>query len=155
ILPEHLAKENEFRIRFEREARTVAALKHPNIVSVFDFGQVDDRFYMVMEFVDGQELSEYLKSTARLSLAEARPIARDIAAALDYAHAQGLVHRDVKASNVMLQKVTEVGAGRGYRAILMDFGIARLVNDATGLTGTGGLMGTLDYVAPEQIASAR
>jgi protein kinase-like protein len=154
ILPEHLAKEAEFRARFEREARTVAALKHPNIVSVFDFGQLDDKYYMVMEYIDGQELGDYLKSAARLSLNEARPIVHDIAAALDYAHEQGLVHRDVKASNVMLQKVTETGAHRPYRAILMDFGIAKLVNSVTGLTGTG-LMGTLDYVAPEQIMSAR
>jgi protein kinase-like protein len=164
ILPSELAANPEFRARFEREARTVATLKHPNIVSVFDFGETDGRYYMVMEYVDGQELSDYIRSARRLSPREVAAIVTEIASALDYAHGQGLVHRDVKPSNIMLQKVTDVGS-RGtmhrasteihpYRPILMDFGIAKIVGGSTGITQTG-LMGTLEYVSPEQIASAK
>lgn len=155
ILPDQLAQETEFRVRFEREAKTVAALKHPNIVSVFDFGEADGKYYMVMEYIDGQDLGNHLKAVGRLPVDEARLLVQDIAAALDYAHSQGLVHRDVKPSNVMLQKATITGATHATpRAILMDFGIAKIVGGNTGLTGTG-MVGTLDYVAPEQIMSAR
>ncbi len=158
ILPRELASE-EFRARFEREARIVAALRHPNIVSMFDFGLIEDTYFMVMEYIQGQELGDYLKANGRLSLDETRLLLYDIAAALDYAHAEGLVHRDIKPSNIMLERVTDAGgrgelAGRPYRAVLMDFGIAKMAGGITGLTHTG-MMGTLDYAAPEQIMDAR
>src|SRR5262249_12590597 len=110
ILPSELANNPEFRARFAREAQTVAALKHPNIGSVFDFGEVDSRYYMVMEYIDGQELSDYIRSAGRLPPGEVAALVIELASALDYAHGQGLVHRDVKPSNIMLQRVTETGA---------------------------------------------
>ncbi len=155
ILPEGRAISGEFRARFEREARMVAGLRHSNVVNVFDFGSIGDTVYIVMEYIDGQELGEYLAAQGPLTLDAALPFIRDIASALDYAHAEGLVHRDVKPSNVMLQPITTtVGDMAPYRAILMDFGIAKILDANTGLTQTG-TMGTLDYMAPEQIMEAK
>ncbi len=147
ILSTSLAAEADFRQRFEREAQAVAALRHPNIVQVFDFGDVEGTYYMVMEFIDGTDLAHHMRETGPMPLAQVRPILRDIANALDYAHAQGVVHRDVKPSNVMLREVKT--------AILTDFGIAKIRARGTGATRTGMLMGTLDYMAPEQVRGAR
>ncbi|NWF70133.1 MAG: serine/threonine protein kinase [Chloroflexi bacterium] len=157
VLPDGMAANTHFRARFEREGRTVAALRHPNIVQVYDFGHIADTFYMVMEFVDGRTLSVVLRERGRLPLSETRAIIGDLAAALDYAHAQGVIHRDIKPSNVMLQPTTApTGVQRAfpYRVVLMDFGIAKMVDNHSSLTQTG-MMGTLDYMAPEQIVSAR
>ncbi len=150
ILSTSLAAEADFRQRFEREAQAVAALRHPNIVQVFDFGDVEGTYYMVMEFIDGVDLSGYVCEAGRMPLEQVRPLLRDIANALDYAHAEGVVHRDVKPSNVMLQEER----GR-TRAILTDFGIAKIRAADTGVTKTGMMMGTLDYMAPEQVQGAR
>lgn len=151
VLPRELAQKEESRARFEREAKIVASFKHPNIVNVFDFGEYEGMFYMVMEFLEGQELSDVLKSNGAMSPAEVYPILYDVAAALDYAHAQGFVHRDVKPSNIMLQPTK----GGKRRAVLMDFGIAKIVSGSSaGITQTG-TMGTLDYMAPEQIMSPK
>ncbi|RME46514.1 MAG: hypothetical protein D6796_08915, partial [Caldilineae bacterium] len=154
LLPPQLAGETDFRRRFAREAQMIANLKHPNIVQVFDFGELGETSYMVMEFINGPDLETYLKERGRLTLAEARPIIQDIAGALDYAHAQGLVHRDVKASNVILESVTVTAGDRPrriQRAVLADFGIAKIVGRGTRFTQTGGVLGTFDYIAPEQI----
>jgi hypothetical protein len=152
VLSTGLAGDLDFRQRFEREARAVAALRHPNIVQVFDFGDVDEMYYMVMEYIDGIDLARAMRETGPMPLAQVRPILRDLASALDYAHAQGLVHRDVKPSNVMLQSVTAyTPQGPSQRAILMDFGIAKIRTGNTAVTKTGVTMGTLDYMAPEQV----
>ena len=108
-------------------------------------------YYMVMEFIAGKDLAHLMKETGAMPLAQALPFLRDVASALDYAHTQGLVHRDVKPSNVMLDPVAQIGNLR-YRAVLTDFGIVRFTGGA-GMTKTA-LMGTLDYMAPEQIRSA-
>jgi len=148
LLAASLATEQDFRARFEREARAVAALRHPHIVQVFDFGEADGAYYMVMEFINGKDLSHLLKASGALLFAQAWPLLCDLASALDYAHAQGLVHRDIKPSNVLLDL-----QGNATRAVLTDFGIARLVTHQTGLTQSA-LIGTLDYMAPEQIRAA-
>jgi serine/threonine-protein kinase len=156
VLPRRLASEGDFRRRFEREARAVAALKHPNIIQVFDFGDLNDTYYLVMEYVDGKDLTNYLRERpGPLPLGEALPILRDVASALDYAHLQGVVHRDVKPSNVLLEIVRIAQpAPLPCRAILTDFGIVKLVAGTVSNTGMG-MMGTVDYMAPEQIQSAR
>jgi predicted Ser/Thr protein kinase len=153
LLPADLAKDQEFRHRFEREARMVAALKHPNIIQVFDCGEQDGLYYMVMEYIEGKVLEDVMRAMGPMPLSQARPIIAELAGALDYAHEQGIIHRDIKPSNVMLEPITAT-AGRGERAVLMDFGIARMVGGATKITSTG-LIGTFDYMAPEQIRDAK
>jgi tRNA A-37 threonylcarbamoyl transferase component Bud32 len=155
ILPTRLAIEEDFRQRFEREARAIAALKHPNIVQVFDFGDADGTYYMVMEYIAGKDLSQHMQATGAMPLTQVLPIMRDIASALDYAHGQGLVHRDIKPSNVMLENdVRQIGNLPYLRAVLMDFGIAKILGGNLGDTKSGMMMGTLDYMSPEQIRSA-
>lgn len=154
VLAEHLVQEADFRKRFEREAQTVALLKHPNIVQVFDFGEAGGMYYMVMEYIAGPDLGTWINERGRLPLTQALPLIRQIASALDYAHAQGLVHRDIKPSNIMLDPVTAVRSGDiGYRAVLMDFGLAKIVGGSAHLTQAG-VIGTFGYIAPEQIRAA-
>jgi serine/threonine-protein kinase len=144
ILPARLAAENEFRQRFVREAQVVSKLEHPNIVRIFDSGEQDGQYYMVMEYLTGKDLGQMIQKDGRLPMAQALPLVQQIASALDYAHTNGFVHRDIKPGNVLLDS-------NGTRAVLTDFGIAK-VNDAhTVMTVTGYMLGTFDYVAPEQI----
>jgi serine/threonine-protein kinase len=125
--------------RFEREARSAASLSHPNIVGVFDYGQFEGRPYLVLEYVPGGTLAERLSTP--LSDEVVAEIARDIAAGLAHAHEHGIVHRDLKPSNVLFD---DEG-----RAKIADFGVARALSDAT-LTTTGAVVGTAQYMAPEQ-----
>jgi serine/threonine protein kinase len=123
---------------------------------VFDYGEAEGTCYMVMEYIAGKDLSLHLAQAGRLSLAEALPVLIHLAEALDYAHSQGLVHRDVKPSNILLDTA---GAGPGpasseYRPVLTDFGITKILGSATRYTETGGVLGTFDYIAPEQIQGA-
>lgn len=156
-----------FAQRFEREARAVASLRHPNIVQVFDFGDVEGTYYMVMEYIRGQDLAGLLRNAGAIELDLMLSILGEICSALDYAHSQGLVHRDVKPSNVLLedlitasadtnasQKQTTIPRPNEVRAVLTDFGIAKIFGADTAATQTGILMGTLDYMSPEQIRSA-
>ena len=133
-----------FAERFEREASTLAALSHPNIVKVYDFGKVDDRFYLLMEFVDGLTLRQ-LSRARKLSPAEVVGIVPKICDALQYAHDQGVIHRDVKPENILLDKTGQVK--------IADFGIAKMLNLPGNLTLTGSMdvVGTPLYMAPEQI----
>jgi predicted Ser/Thr protein kinase len=148
VLPISLASQPDFRKRFIREAQIVTSLEHPHIVRVFDYGQQDDKHYMVMEYVSGRDLNDFLQTNGKLSLATCLPLIQQIARALDYAHAQGLVHRDIKPSNILLD------ANNDMRVVLTDFGIAKLLDAQTAMTGTGGVLGTFDYIAPEQIEAS-
>jgi serine/threonine protein kinase len=146
ILAPQLSSQANFRRRFEREAQIMSGLEHPNIARVFDYGVENGTHYIVMEYVNGQDLGRLLKTQKCFPLQDTLSILEPIASALDYAHKGGLVHRDVKPSNILIEKETN-------RPVLMDFGIAKLTNQTT-LTGTGGMVGTLDYIAPEQIQAA-
>jgi serine/threonine protein kinase len=145
ILRSDLVEEAEFLARFRREARAVAALRHPNIVQIFDFDVQDDLYYMVMELLEGNTLKAYLNILRvqgwHLPLGEMVRIFNDVLAGLAYAHAEGIIHRDLKPANIMLTR-------RG-QAVLTDFGIAQIIG-GTQYTVSGALMGTLSYMAPEQ-----
>ena len=127
--------------RFRREARAVARLNHPHVVTVIDFGEDDGRPYIVLEFVEGETLKQRIRRLGRLPVGEAVAYAIEIGRALSAAHAERLVHRDVKPQNVLIDQ-----EGRGK---VTDFGIARSL-EAHGLTATGRVLGTTDYVSPEQ-----
>lgn len=144
---------DEYVTRFEREAKVISELHHPNIVQLYDYGEMNGRYYMVMEYIEGQDLLSHLKVRERLSLREALPILQEIASALDHAHAHGLVHRDVKPSNILLDR-KPISPDTQYRAVLTDFGIAKILTEKSQTFGDS-VIGTLDYIAPEQITSAQ
>ncbi len=151
ILSAFFKGDDGFHKRFTREAKAMAQLRHPNIITIHDFGEQDGIPYIVMEYLTGKPLSQILSERGRLSLDEALPLLQDLASALDYAHAQGIIHRDIKPSNVIVEPITTVTGGRTQRAILMDFGIARLTHEGTRLTMSGDVIGTAGYISPEQI----
>ncbi len=134
----------QFAERFEREARTLALLHHPNIVAIYEFGEAQGNFYLLMEFVDGLTLRQLLQ-TRKLSPEEALVIVPKICEALQYAHQQGIVHRDIKPENILLDKQGQVK--------IADFGIAKIVGQEaqTGLTQDQQVIGTPHYMAPEQV----
>ena len=140
-----------FNKRFAREAKTMAQLRHPNIITIHDFGDQDGLPFIVMEYLTGETLSQILAKHGCFSLDEGLPLLQDLAFALDYAHQQGVIHRDIKPSNVIVEPITTLTAGRIQRAILMDFGIARFMSEHTMLTGSGDVLGTADYISPEQV----
>ncbi|MBK5219587.1 MAG: protein kinase [Thermoleophilia bacterium] len=147
VITPHLARDEEFRRRFIAEARSAAAIDHPNVVTIYSSGTIDGRLYIAMRYVDGTDLRAALAGAGKLEVAVAVAILGEVAAALDAAHAAGMVHRDVKPGNILL----DGAAGQG-RAFLTDFGLTKGSGDAgTQLTGTGQWVGTIDYVAPEQI----
>ncbi len=149
VLPAHLTTDPDFRNRFAREAETMAKLQHPNIIRVFDFGEWGGTHYIVMEYIAGNDLGHRLTQHGHLPLADAVSILKGVASALDYAHAQGLVHRDIKPSNILLEN-----ASTHLNPKLTDFGIAKVIGNATRYTRTGDVLGTFDYIAPEQIQGA-
>jgi serine/threonine-protein kinase len=148
VLAQHLAEDGAFRERFIRESRMAATLDHPNIVTVYDAGEVDDCLYISMRYVEGSDLSKILSSEGALHPARAILLLSHVATALDAAHAHGLVHRDVKPANMLVENT----ADRLERAFLSDFGISKRTTTGSGLTRTGQFVGTVDYVAPEQIS---
>jgi serine/threonine-protein kinase len=140
ILHEQYTRDDDYVERFRREARAVAQLTHPNIVTVIDRGEQDGRQFIVFEYVDGQNLKD-LSAHGPLDAREAIRLALQVARALSFAHHRGLVHRDVKPQNVLLNE--------DGQAKVTDFGIARSL-DVHGVTQTGTVLGTSDYIAPEQ-----
>ncbi|MDE2564513.1 MAG: protein kinase, partial [Burkholderiales bacterium] len=146
ILKGHLVDStlaDEYSARFEREAQAAARLNHPNIVTVFDFGEQDEVAYLVMEFIRGRELAQAFAAGEPFTLAQALRITAELLDALAYAHAQGVVHRDIKPANVMLDAAGHVK--------LTDFGVARLAEAGQDRTAPGTMVGTPSYMSPEQI----
>lgn len=141
ILHEHYSRDQDYVERFLREARAAARLSHPNIVTVIDRGQEDGKQFIVFEYVDGQNLKQLVERQGRLPVRTVLELGIEIGRALAFAHASGLVHRDVKPQNVLL--------GNGDVKVT-DFGIARAIDVKSGLTETGTVLGTSDYIAPEQ-----
>src|SRR5215831_7405124 len=144
ILSPRFAEDDAFRQRLLRESRLAASLDHPNVIPVYDAGEADGRLYLAMRFVDGTDLRELLRREGALARERALAIAAQIADALDAAHERGLVHRDVKPSNILLDQQR----GREH-AYLADFGLTQSTSDRT--LSESQMMGTVDYVAPEQI----
>src|SRR4051812_32097548 len=142
LLNPELAASEEFRERFIREARAAAELEHPNIVPVYDAGEVEGRLYLAMKFIEGTDLAQLLEQEGRLGPERVMPLMEQLASALDAAHKNGLIHRDVKPANALLE---------GDRLYLTDFGLTRRVDSTRPLTATGRAVGTAAYLAPEQI----
>jgi Protein kinase domain len=145
ITPE-LASEPGFAERFKRESRVAASLTHPHVLPIYRAGEEDGRLFITMQFVEGPDLGARLATQGAMPPVEATRVIGQIASALDAAHAKGLVHRDVKPANVILAQ----GSG-GLHAYLTDFGLTKATDAASALTATGMLVGTVDYMAPEQL----
>jgi DNA-binding beta-propeller fold protein YncE len=149
ILDPVLAEDPGFRQRFLRESRAAAAVDHPNIIPVFAAGEADGVLFIAMRYVSGPDVRTLLGSAGPLPAGRVMEIVSQMAAALDTAHGRGLVHRDVKPANMLLDPAP--GGGRTEHVYLSDFGLSKQAVAGLGLTATGQLVGTLDYVAPEQI----
>src|SRR5215467_14049700 len=145
VLPPDQAGAPQLRDRFKREARIAARLNHPYIVPLHTFGEVDGLVYFVMGFVTGESLASRLRREGRLEAEEARTLLVHMADALDYAHRQGVVHRDIKPDNILIDEAS------GF-PMLTDFGIAKATLGDTQLTTAGQFMGTPDYMSPEQVS---
>jgi serine/threonine-protein kinase len=146
ILHSQLSSDEAFVKRFRREAQAAANLTHPNIVGIYDWGQVDTTYFIVMELVEGRSLRDVLKSEGALLPRRAVEIASEVAAAMSVAHRSGVIHRDIKPGNILLSADGTVK--------VTDFGIARAWDDSQELTRTGAVMGTATYFSPEQAQGA-
>jgi Protein kinase domain len=149
VLAQDYAQDEAFRQRFIRESRTAAAVDHPNIIPIFDAGEAGGVLYIAMRYVASQDVHSLLHSAGPLPTARALSIVGQVASALDAAHACGLIHRDVKPANMLLGGVADTG--RADHVYLSDFGISKQLNATSSLTLTGQVLGTLNYLAPEQI----
>jgi serine/threonine-protein kinase len=146
VLRADLARDPQFQMRFRREAQNAAALNHPAIVAVYDTGEVQSEFgplpYIVMEFVDGHTLREIVKTQGPMTQRQVIEVMADVCAALDFSHRHNIIHRDVKPANIM---INEAGAVK-----VMDFGIARALGEGQNVTQTAAVIGTAQYLSPEQ-----
>jgi serine/threonine-protein kinase len=148
VLAPQLAEDERFRERFVRESRLAASLDHPNVIPIYEAGASGGDLFIAMRYVEGTDLRSLLHESGALEPARAVDIVRQVAAALDAAHEQGLVHRDVKPGNVLLAR--QRGSEAGEHVYLSDFGLTKRSASDSGITGTGQFVGTLDYAAPEQ-----
>src|SRR6476661_10879262 len=142
VLPADLSRDEHFRARFLRESRVAATLEHASIVPIYGAGEADGLLYLAMRYVPGGDLRELIERVGRLEPERAIALLGQIAEALDAAHAQGLVHRDVKPANILLAD---------DRAYLSDFGLAKHAATVSSLSRDSAFSGTIDYIAPEQI----
>jgi YVTN family beta-propeller protein len=147
LIAPDLANDPAFRERFVRESRLAAAIDHPNVIPIYYTGEHERALYIAMRYVEGSDLRTLVRAAGRLDAARAAHIVSQVASALDAAHERGIVHRDVKPANVLL--------GAGEHAYLTDFGLTKRIASHSGSTRTGGWVGTLGFVAPEQIRGER
>jgi YVTN family beta-propeller protein len=147
LIAPQLAEDASFRERFGRESRAAASIDHPNVIPIYYTGEHEGTLYIAMRYVEGSDLRTLVRAEGRLDPGRAAYIVNQVASALDAAHARGIVHRDVKPANVLL--------GAGDHAYLTDFGLTKSLTSHTGSTRDGGWVGTLGYVAPEQIRGER
>ncbi|MDQ4048269.1 MAG: serine/threonine protein kinase, partial [Actinomycetota bacterium] len=150
LIAPDLAADEGFRERLRRESKLLASIDHPNVIAFYEAGEVDGQLFISMRYVDGMDLRWLIGEQRRLAPERAARIVAQVAAGLDAAHARGLVHRDVKPANVLIER--RDGSERAY---LSDFGLTKEVNLSTAITRSGRWVGTLDYVAPEQIEGRR
>jgi serine/threonine protein kinase len=149
IAPE-LAQDESFRERFKRESKTAAAIEHPHVIPVHEAGEGEGQLFIAMRFIEGIDLRELIRQEGRIDPERTARLLAQIASALDAAHARGLVHRDIKPGNVLI--ASENGQDHAY---LTDFGLSKRLGSESGMTKTGMWVGTLDYIAPEQIQGAK
>ena len=145
LLPRALAEQLDYRARFLKEARTAAALSHPNIVPIHLVEEKDGLVYFVMAYVDGESLGDRVRRTGPLKPPDAAKVVQEVAWALGYAHSRGVIHRDIKPDNILID-------GGSGRAMVMDFGIARVTTGGT-ISQQGEVLGTLHYMSPEQASA--
>lgn len=146
VLNTNLADDPQFIQRFEREAKAAAAISHPNVVHVYDFGQADGHAFLVMEYITGEDLAKRVANQGKLPIKDGLKIVEDVAAALQEAHARGIIHRDIKPANIML---TSKGVVK-----VSDLGLARRLDEDVELTATGAGIGTPHFMSPEQARDA-
>jgi serine/threonine-protein kinase len=149
VLAPELAADDVFRARFLEESRIAASLNHPNVIPIYDMGSSSGLLYIAMRYVSGTDLRQMIKKRGRLQPENALFLLGQVARALDAAHRKGLVHRDVKPGNMLIERGSD--EGDPDHVYLADFGITKHAMSRTGLTSTGQFLGTIDYVAPEQI----
>ncbi len=143
-LPPQLAADAAVRERFLRETRTAGSMSHPNIVPIYGADEIDGHVFFVMSYIEGDSLATHVRAQGRLDARDVVRYLRDVAAALAHAHQRGIIHRDIKAENILIERGSD-------RAMVTDFGIARFA-EAAPLTATGQLLGTVYYVSPEQVS---
>jgi len=146
LILDQLARDDGFRRRFKRESRLAASIRHPHVITVFAAGEADGVLYIAMDYIDGEDLKTLLNREGRLAASQAALVVSQVASALDAAHAKTLVHRDVKPGNVLV-----TGKQDALHAYLTDFGLTKDVSSQSAMTQAGMFVGTLDYIAPEQI----
>ena len=145
VMSDAIARDAALRDRFLREAQAAGSLQHPNVVTIYDFGEVDGHLFIAMEYVEGIDLAELIEKQEPMTLEERIGIAIDVLLGLSYAHKRGVVHRDIKPANI---RITEEG-----HAKIMDFGVAHL--ESSKMTATGMMVGTPNYMAPEQVTGQK
>ena len=149
LISDALAGDASFRERFKRESRLAASIRHPNVITVFHAGEEEGRLYIAMDYIEGSDLKQLIASQSRLEPRLAAGLVAQVAAALDAAHSRTLVHRDVKPANVLI-----AGDDEPFHAYLTDFGLTKYTASESAMTQTGMVVGTIDYMAPEQIEGA-
>src|SRR3954465_1477783 len=145
LIPPALSADEDFRRRFQRESELAASVRQQNVVTIYQAGEADSLLFVTMELIQGMDLRALIAQRSRLDLPTASAIVAQIAAALDAAHASGLVHRDVKPANVL------IAAAAPLHVYLTDFGLTKRTSSQSGITKTGLFVGTIDSAAPEQI----